>query len=283
MNRSRQQTLSASFFCLTLWWGSAEQSCCFYSLHTFMMHLESVIWSNKELQFKDHLQATSRRLSPVGLPLLLLCKSDHVRKKWKQPEGWMPSLFPLSVTSSRLSFPLMTARRPDVCAAPGCLGLVCYDINFKCLLALKATQQIHGVQVTGPFYSTGLRNRSDRLPRKWNTLRLRWARDVRICRKRQRKQKFRDVQEVKTQSALKGSFRLLFRFHRERKPEQAADEWRTNVCRRVTVGLRREKQKTSSTTEFCRKVCSFPPFCVLKKFIVQMFSHACKGDPKKIL
>lgn len=52
------------------------------------------------------------------------------------------------------------------------LGIICYDINFKCLLAFKARQQIQSIKVNGAFYSTGLWNWSYRLQRKLNTL---WA------------------------------------------------------------------------------------------------------------
>lgn len=107
--------LPLSNFLMGMCWvrvSGREPKCFFCRVHTHIhssdafrnCHLEQqradAEWS--KLQFKDHLQDTSRRLSHVGLPMLLLCKSDHVRKKWKHPEGWMPSLFPLSVTSSRL-------------------------------------------------------------------------------------------------------------------------------------------------------------------------------------
>lgn len=58
-----------------------------------------------------------------------------VTQEWSRPEGWVPSLFPLSNFLS----PLISSHL-NICDAPACLGLICCGINFKCLLALKARQ-----------------------------------------------------------------------------------------------------------------------------------------------
>lgn len=69
----------------------------------------------------------------------------------------MPSLVPLvSLFLSPLISADDRAQAKRLCAAKGCLELICYDINFKCLLAFKARQQIHSIKVNGAFYSTGL-------------------------------------------------------------------------------------------------------------------------------
>lgn len=92
--------------------------------------IKSRLWNwNFCMRRRAHTEAN------IGPLALLLRKSDHVRKKWKRPEGWVPSLFPLSNFLS----PLISSHL-NICDAPACLGLICCGINFKCLLALKARQ-----------------------------------------------------------------------------------------------------------------------------------------------
>ena len=117
---------------------------------------ETVIQRNKP-RFQTHLKATSRRLSHIG-PLR---NSDHVRQKWNTPRdgGLHPSFcLPPPRAFNFLSW------APAARLVPGCLGLICYDSNFKCLLGLKARQQIRRIiKVNGAFYSWGLWNWSYRL------------------------------------------------------------------------------------------------------------------------
>lgn len=100
--------------------------------------IKSRLWNwNFCMRRRAHTEAKSASFPgkhrPARAPVTK--KSDHVRKKWKRPEGWVPSLFPLSNFLS----PLISSHL-NICDAPACLGLICCGINFKCLLALKARQ-----------------------------------------------------------------------------------------------------------------------------------------------
>ena len=100
-------------------------------------------------RFQTHLKATSRRLSHVG-PLR---KTDHVRKKWNTPRDG--GLHPSFCLPPPLAFNFLSWA-PAVRLVPGCLGLICYDSNFKCLLGFKARQQIRRIiKVNGAFLQFG--------------------------------------------------------------------------------------------------------------------------------
>lgn len=120
-------------------------------------------------------QPASEPHRPVNAPLM---QEWSCKKGVKTARGM--NAFTLSFVCHFLS-PLISSHdraQASVRGAPGCLPLICCDINFKCLLALKARQQIHSIKVNGAFYSTGLWNRSYRLQRKLNTLRPQRAGNV---------------------------------------------------------------------------------------------------------